>query len=34
MRREEIDAFDELAGDVAGGLARQIHQMHSGIAEL
>jgi len=33
MRREEITAFGELAGDVAGGLASQIHQMHSGIAE-
>jgi len=33
LRREEINAFGELAGDVAGGLATQIHQMHSGIAE-
>ena len=33
MRREEIDAFGELAGDAAGGLASQIEQMHSGIAE-
>ena len=32
MRREEITAFGELAGDVAGGLASQIQQMHSGIA--
>jgi pimeloyl-ACP methyl ester carboxylesterase len=32
MRREEITAFGELAGDAAGGLASQIHQMHSGIA--
>ncbi|HEY2653689.1 MAG TPA: hypothetical protein VGI50_17330 [Solirubrobacteraceae bacterium] len=33
MRRDEIDAFGELAGDAAGGLTSQIHQMHSGIAE-
>jgi pimeloyl-ACP methyl ester carboxylesterase len=32
MRREEIAAFGELAGDAAGGLTSQIHQMHSGIA--
>ena len=32
MRREEINAFGELAGDAAGGLASQIEQMHSGIA--
>jgi pimeloyl-ACP methyl ester carboxylesterase len=33
MRREEVAAFGELAGDVAGGLASQIQQMHSGIAQ-
>lgn len=33
MRREEIAAFGELAGDAAGGLTSQIRQMHSGIAE-
>lgn len=33
MKREEIAAFGELAGDAAGGLASQIHQMHSGIAD-
>jgi pimeloyl-ACP methyl ester carboxylesterase len=33
MRREEIVAFGELAGDAAGGLTSQIHQMHSGVAE-
>jgi pimeloyl-ACP methyl ester carboxylesterase len=32
MRREEITALGELAGDAAGGLATQIHQMHAGIA--
>jgi pimeloyl-ACP methyl ester carboxylesterase len=33
VRREEIAALGELAGDAAGGLASQIQQMHSGIAE-
>src|ERR1700693_4751202 len=33
MRREEIKALGELAGDAAGGLASQIQQMHSGIAQ-
>lgn len=33
MRREELAAFGELAGDAAGGLTSQIHQMHSGIAD-
>jgi len=33
MRRDEIAALGELAGDAAGGLTSQIHQMHSGIAE-
>jgi pimeloyl-ACP methyl ester carboxylesterase len=33
MRREEIAAFGELAGEAAGGLASQIQQMHSGIAD-
>ena len=33
MRREEITAFGELAGDAAGGLASQIQQMHTGIAK-
>ena len=30
MRREEIAAFGQLAGDAAGGLASQIEQMHQG----
>ena len=33
MRRDELAALGELAGDAAGGLASQIHQMHSGVAE-
>lgn len=33
MRREEVSAFGDLAGDAAAGLASQIHQMHAGIAE-
>ena len=33
MRREEIAGFGELAGDAAGGLTSQIHQMHCGIAD-
>ncbi len=33
MRREEISAFGELAGDAAGGLASQIQQMHSAVAK-
>jgi pimeloyl-ACP methyl ester carboxylesterase len=32
MRRDELTAFGELAGEAAGGLASQIQQMHSGIA--
>jgi pimeloyl-ACP methyl ester carboxylesterase len=32
MRREEIAALGQLAGDAAGGFASQIQQMHSGIA--
>src|SRR5947209_12507762 len=32
MRREEIAALGQLAGDAAGGFALQIQQMHSGIA--
>ena len=32
MRREELAALGELAGEAAGGLASQIHQMHTGIA--
>lgn len=32
MRREELTALGELAGDAAGGLASQIQQMHLGIA--
>ncbi len=32
MRREEIRAFGELAGDAAGGLASRVQQMHTGIA--
>jgi pimeloyl-ACP methyl ester carboxylesterase len=32
MRREEIAALGELAGDAAGGLASQIQHMHAGIA--
>jgi pimeloyl-ACP methyl ester carboxylesterase len=33
MRRDELNAFGDLAGDAAGGLASQIEQMHAGIAE-
>ena len=33
MRRDEIAALGELAGDAAGGLTSQIQQMHTGIAE-
>jgi pimeloyl-ACP methyl ester carboxylesterase len=33
VRREELAAFGQLAGDAAGGLASQIQQMHAGIAE-
>jgi pimeloyl-ACP methyl ester carboxylesterase len=33
MRREEITALGELAGDAAAGAARQIHNMHTGIAD-
>lgn len=32
MRREEIAALGELAGEAAGSLASQIQQMHTGIA--
>src|SRR5579872_7139384 len=32
MRREEITAFGELAGEAAAGAARQIHELHTGIA--
>ena len=32
MRREEIAAFGELAGEAAAGAARQIHELHTGIA--
>jgi pimeloyl-ACP methyl ester carboxylesterase len=32
VRREEIAAFGQLAGDAAGGLTSQIEQMHRGIA--
>src|SRR5581483_11310937 len=32
MRREEIAAFGELAGEAAAGAARQIHELHLGIA--
>jgi pimeloyl-ACP methyl ester carboxylesterase len=32
VRREEISALGQLAGDAAGGLAGQIQQMHLGIA--
>jgi pimeloyl-ACP methyl ester carboxylesterase len=32
VRREEITAFGQLAGDAAGGLVSQIQQMHLGIA--
>src|SRR5581483_7176786 len=32
MRREEIAAFGELAGEAAAGAARQIHELHIGIA--
>ena len=32
MRREELNALGDLAGDAAGGLASTIQQMHSGIA--
>jgi len=33
MRRDELAALGELAGDAAGGLASQIQQMHAGIAQ-
>ena len=33
MRREEIAALGDLAGDAAAGAARQIHELHTGIAE-
>ena len=32
MRREEVAAFGQLAGEAAGGLTSQIQQMHQGIA--
>ncbi len=32
MRREEIAALGELAGDAAAAAARQIHELHTGIA--
>ena len=32
MRREEIAALGELAGEAAAGATRQIHEMHTGIA--
>jgi pimeloyl-ACP methyl ester carboxylesterase len=32
VRREEIAAFGELAGEAAAGAARQIHELHTGIA--
>jgi pimeloyl-ACP methyl ester carboxylesterase len=33
VRREEIAALGDLAGDAAGGLTAQIQQMHTGIAQ-
>jgi pimeloyl-ACP methyl ester carboxylesterase len=33
MRREELAALGELAGEAAGGLTSQIQQMHTGIAQ-
>ncbi len=32
MRREEIAALGDLAGEAAAGAARQIHELHNGIA--
>ncbi|MGN6867932.1 MAG: esterase/lipase family protein [Solirubrobacteraceae bacterium] len=32
MRREEIAALGDLAGEAAAGTARQIHELHTGIA--
>ena len=32
MRREEIAALGELAGEAAAGATRQIHELHAGIA--
>jgi pimeloyl-ACP methyl ester carboxylesterase len=32
MRREEISALGDLAGEAAAGAARQIHELHTGIA--
>src|SRR5690348_3775495 len=32
MRREEIAALGDLAGEAAAGAARQIHELHTGIA--
>jgi pimeloyl-ACP methyl ester carboxylesterase len=32
MRPEEIEAFGDLAGEAAAGAARQIHELHTGIA--
>jgi pimeloyl-ACP methyl ester carboxylesterase len=32
MRREEITALGDLAGEAAAGAARQIHELHTGIA--
>jgi pimeloyl-ACP methyl ester carboxylesterase len=32
MRREEIAALGDLAGDAAAGATKQIHELHSGIA--
>ena len=32
MRREEIEALGDLAGEAAAGAARQIHELHTGIA--
>jgi hypothetical protein len=33
MRREEVAALGDLAGEAAGGLTTQIQQVHSGIAQ-
>ena len=32
MRPEEIAALGDLAGEAAAGAARQIHELHTGIA--
>jgi hypothetical protein len=33
MRREEVAALGDLAGDAAAGTAVQLHQVHAGIAK-